>query len=34
MCLTSTNKKMRIKRIAVDPNYYKYIGNNNNYTNI
>ena len=34
MCLTSTNKKMRIKRIAVDPNYYKYIGNNNNYSNI
>ena len=34
MCLTTTNKKMRIKRIAVDPNYYKYIGNNNNYTNI
>jgi len=33
-CLTSTNKKMKIKRIAVDQNYYKYIGNNNNYNNV
>ena len=31
MCLTSTNKKMKIKRIAVDQNYYKNIENNNNY---
>ena len=31
ICLTSTNKKMRIKRIAVDQNYYKNIENNNNY---
>ena len=23
MCLTSTNKKMKIKRIAIDQNYYK-----------
>ena len=31
ICLTSANKKMRIKRIAVDQNYYKNIENNNNY---
>ena len=31
MCLTSTHKKMKIKRIAVDQNYYKNIENNNNY---
>ena len=31
MCLTSTNKKMKIKRIAVDQIYYKNIENNNNY---
>ena len=30
ICLTSTNKKMRIKKIAVTKNYYKYIENNNN----
>ena len=34
ICLTTTNKKMRIKKIAVDPNYYKYVGTNNNYNNI
>ena len=31
ICLTSANKKMRVKRIAVDQNYYKNIENNNNY---
>ena len=29
--LTVTNKKMRIKKITVDHNYYEYIENNNNY---
>ena len=29
--LTFTNKKMRIKKITVDHNYYEYIENNNNY---
>ena len=33
ICLTNTNKKMRIKRINVDKNYYKYIRNNNHYNN-
>ena len=31
ICLTTTNKKMRIKRITVDTNYYKNIENNNHY---
>ena len=30
-CLTVGNKKMRIRKITVDHNYYEYIGNNNNY---
>ena len=30
-CLNVIHKKMRIKKIAVDPNYYEYIGNSNNY---
>ena len=30
-CLPTTNKKMRIKKIIVDHNYYEYIENNNNY---
>ena len=34
ICLTTTNKKMRIKKISVDPNYYKYVGTNKNYNNI
>jgi len=31
-CLNVIHKKMRIKKITVDPNYYEYIGNNNNYS--
>ena len=30
-CLNVIHKKMRIKKITVDPNYYEYIGNSNNY---
>ena len=30
-CLNVIHTKMRIKKIAVDQNYYKYIGNSNNY---
>ena len=33
ICLTTTNKKMKIKKVIVDKNYYKYIGNNNYNTN-
>ena len=33
ICLTTTNRKMRIKKVIVDKNYYKYIGNNNYNTN-
>ena len=31
-CLNVIHKKMRIKKITVDPNYYEYIGNSNNYS--
>ena len=31
ICFTTTNKKMRVKKITVDKNYYKIIENNNNY---
>lgn len=31
ICLTTANKKMKIKRVAVDQNYYKNIEKNNNY---
>ena len=30
-CLNVVHKKMRIKKITVDPKYYDYIGNSNNY---
>ena len=31
VCLTTTNKKMKVKRMAVDKNYYINIEKNNNY---
>ena len=31
LAVTSRNKKMRIKKITVDHNYYEFVENNNNY---